>query len=103
MNLGFTKLSFFLFPTWAVGSALALTSLLGVVLGVLASLLVMAAVVVALVSRARNHRKPEVKMVYHKGAAGHHLPDDVDDTNPDVIPVNDGEFRFFFSELRVYC
>ncbi|KAG0714914.1 hypothetical protein GWK47_013177 [Chionoecetes opilio] len=75
--------------TSPVGSALALSSLLGVVLGVLASLLVMTAVVVALVRRARSQRKPEVKMVYHKGAAGHHLPDDVDDTNPDVIPVND--------------
>ncbi|XP_050721791.1 nephrin-like isoform X2 [Eriocheir sinensis] len=75
--------------TSPVGSALALTSLLGVVLGVLASLLVMAAVVVALVRRARTQQKPEVKMVYHKGAAGHHLPDEVDDSNPDVIPVND--------------
>ncbi|XP_063869214.1 nephrin-like [Scylla paramamosain] len=75
--------------TSPVGSALALTSLLGVVLGVLASLLVMAAVVVTLVRRARSQHKPEVKMVYHKGAGGHHLPDEVDDTNPDVIPVND--------------
>lgn len=70
---------------------MALTSLLGVVLGVLASLLVMAAVVVGLVRRSRTQNKPEVKMVYHKGTSGHHCPDEVDDSNPDVIPVNDGK------------
>ena len=59
----------------------------------LASLLVMAAVVAALVRRARRQHKPEVKMVYHKGAAAHRLPDEIDDSSPDVIPANDGEWR----------
>ncbi|XP_069944593.1 protein turtle homolog B [Cherax quadricarinatus] len=74
--------------TSPVGSTLALTSLLAVVLGVVGSLLVMAGVVLVLVRRSRRPpHDPEVKMVYHKGAQGH--LDDIDDHNPDVIPVND--------------
>ncbi|XP_042243451.1 protein turtle-like isoform X2 [Homarus americanus] len=70
-----------------VGSALALTSLLAMVLGVLASLMAMAVVIAVLVRRSRRLHNPEVKMVYHKGSPSH--PDEADDPNPDVIPVND--------------
>nr|XP_045606657.1 uncharacterized protein LOC123763553 [Procambarus clarkii] len=78
-----------------VGS-LALTPILAVLLGVLASLLLMG-LVIALVVRSRRPRplKPEVKMVYDKGSGASvplRGPEDstsTDDHNPDLIPVND--------------
>ncbi|XP_066943140.1 contactin-4-like [Macrobrachium rosenbergii] len=76
------------------GSGMAMTSLVGVVVGVLTSLLVMALVILAVVRSKRGQiRKPEVKMVYHKGpgcsSRGNDEEGGGDDPNPDVIPVND--------------
>lgn len=91
---------------------LAFTPILAVLLGVVASLFLMALVIALVVRsrRPRDNRKQEVKMVYDKGASGSTTTplrgataaddDDAsptagatatDDANPDVIPVNDGE------------
>ncbi|XP_047474605.1 uncharacterized protein LOC125028972 isoform X2 [Penaeus chinensis] len=80
--------------TSPVGGTLAFTSLLAVILGVVASLLLMAVVIVLVVrSRCAHVHKPEVKMVYNKGVASpsRGSDDDLnsDDPNPDVIPIND--------------
>lgn len=68
------------------------------ILGVVASLLLMAVVIVLVVrSRCAHVHKPEVKMVYNKGVASpsRGSDDDLnsDDPNPDVIPINDGEYK----------
>ncbi|XP_050702989.1 serine/arginine repetitive matrix protein 2-like [Eriocheir sinensis] len=89
---------------------LAFTPILAVLLGVVASLFLMALVIALVVRsrRPRDNRKQEVKMVYDKGASastttplrGATAADDddasptpgataTDDANPDVIPVND--------------
>ncbi|XP_066953806.1 uncharacterized protein [Macrobrachium rosenbergii] len=76
---------------------IALTPILAVLFGVLASILLMVIVIVIVVrSRQPRPRKPEVKMLYDKGGSPatlplrrHDEPSAVDDHNPDVIPIND--------------
>ncbi|XP_063586991.1 nephrin-like [Penaeus indicus] len=90
--------------TSPVGGTLAFTSLLAVILGVVASLLLMAVVIVLVVrSRCAHVHKPEVKMVYNKGVASpsRGSDDDLnsDDPNPDVIPINDVKLHFLPDHL----
>lgn len=78
-----------------------LTPIVGVVVGVVTSVLVTCVVLVVVVRSRRRRRLPcpEVKMVYDKGSGspsqvrGQEEPTDSDDRNPDLIPINHGEWR----------
>ncbi|XP_066953807.1 uncharacterized protein [Macrobrachium rosenbergii] len=90
-----TPCIFHVIHAWS--GTIALTPILAVLFGVLASILLMVIVIVIVVrSRQPRPRKPEVKMLYDKGGSPatlplrrHDEPSAVDDHNPDVIPIND--------------
>lgn len=78
-----------------------LAPIVGVAAGVATSVLVTCVVMVVVVKvRRRSALRAEVKMVYVKGAGGasqgrvqEEASEGGDETNPDIIPVNHGEYR----------